>query len=134
MGLHKMEAVIYNQDLYRYICGYLNTTDTLNMTEINKEINQTTKSILPKYYAKLLHLKNLKKKYNFYFLQDCVQTNLQAELLYKSYSETYMSCISPQFTGKMRKIYNLVRFKNWKRKGHPSTHRINKKLKLLQVL
>lgn len=144
MFINKMEAVIYNQDLCRYICGFLTPTDTVIMTQLNREIREATINILPKYYGKNNHLKKLKQKYNFKFLQECVQTNLQAELLYNSYFKNinmynlgpYYGCGEDriELTGKMRKIYNLFRFRKWKRKGHPSTDRINKKLKLLVVL
>ena len=126
MFLNKMEAVIYNQDLFRHICGFLNPVDTLIIIKINKEIQSTANFFLPKYYGKILHLEKLKKNYDFNFLQDCVQNKLQAELLYKSFSPWYTrNGISYQnyehlnyfydLKGKMKQIYNLVRFKNWKK-------------------
>ena len=139
-----MEAVIYNQDLCRYICGYLDASDILNMTEVDKEINKTTSEILPKYEGAKMHLEKLKQKYSFEFLQDCVQTYLQAELLYQSYRPwhgrfndgfTYENEIDNiELKGKMRKVYNILRIRQWKRKGHPTTDKVNKRIKRLKVL
>ena len=38
------------------------------------------------------------------------------------------------YKGKMRKVYNILRIKQWKRKGHPTTDKINKRIKRLKVL
>ena len=136
MFLNKMESVIYNQDLFRYICGFLKPVDTLVITKLNKEIRDSTKNILPKYYGKINHLEKLKEKYDFEFLQDCVQTFLQAQILFKVYncSTKYAFEGDTPYKGIVRQVYNLLRFRRWKRKGHLSTNRINKKIKLLKVL
>jgi hypothetical protein len=138
-----MESVIYNQDLCRHICTYLNASDILNMTEVDKEINKTTSTILPKYEGAKMHLEKLKQKYSFEFLQDCVQTYLQAELLYQSYKPWFRfrdgfkykhKIDDVELKGKMRKVYNILRIKQWKRKGHPTTDKVNKRIKRLKVL
>jgi len=38
-----MDSVLYNQDLFRYVCSYMNDSDMLYMTQINKEINTLAK-------------------------------------------------------------------------------------------
>ena len=131
-----MESVIYNQDLFRHICVFLTKEDILFLTETDKEIRNTALDILPHAYGKINHLEKLKEKHDFKFLQDCVQTFLQAQILFKVYkcSTKYAFQGDIPYTGFVRQVYNLLRFRRWKRKGHLSTNRINKKIKLLKVL
>jgi hypothetical protein len=138
-----MDSVLYNQDLFRYVCSYMNDSDMLCMTQINKEINKMISENVPKYYFKKLHLQKLKQKHNFSFLQDCVKSYLQAELLYSSYllyrhrsrnGFTYATDIENiELKGKVREIYNILRLKQWAKNGHPVTNKIKRKINLLKL-
>lgn len=134
-----MEKVLFLSDLCRYITKYLSNKDILAFSQTNKCIRNITHPLLPKDFGKLYHLEKLSRKYSYFFLQECVQTKLQAKLLYKVMQKTsnnsfrYLS----HFDNKLIRGAHLKnKINNWKKRkiSSPLLNILNKKVRLQLVL
>lgn len=121
-----MESTIYNQDLYKYICGFLETDDILFFTETNREIRRLTKNILPTNYGIIKQLNELKEKYSFDVLQRIVKTEKQAGFLFASFKcgKKYPLYKWYPYIGYMKKIYNIMK----KKKAPPASNKEYKRI------
>lgn len=133
-----MEKVLFLSDLCRYISKYLSNIDILTFSQTNKCIRNITHPLLPKHFGKMYHLQKLSKKYSYFFLQECVQTKLQATLLYQVMQKT--SNIMSHFDNKLVKNEHLKnKINNWRKRKLSSPlleniNILNKRVRLQWVL
>ena len=121
-----MESTIYNQDLCKYICGFLETDDILIFTVTDREIRRLTKNMLPIFYGKFKQLRELKEKYSFDVLQRIVKTEQQATFLFVTFKcgrkDPFYKCYP--YIGFMKKIYNIMK----KEKATPASKKEYKRI------
>lgn len=114
------------QDMTYHISTFLPKKDILQMTNVDNQTRNMLKKILPKHFGKLHHIELLLEKYDINFLEQCVQTRLQARLLFhiaSKYQITPTKCTSI-YTKHMKLKYRLKR---------KSSNEISRRSKVLKV-